>query len=179
MSNRYRAANSWNDLPPVPITAAHPGVNAPTLTTFKSDIEQFTFNATNNLIVGASEVEHTYEAGTDIEIHVHWTTNGSEGSDKYVKFQVKYSVCVVGAAAGAQQTASAEIKIPAGTADRTHFVSTLGMISGTGIALGTYIVFRFERVAAVGAAPAADPFVLAVGFHARMDGSGSLTEYVK
>lgn len=111
---------------------------------------------------------------------MHWCNNGSELVNKYVNFQLKYSILIPGQAAGAQQTISTgDLLIAAGTPSLTFFVSTIALIAGTNIVIGSYIVWRFERIAATGAAPANDPFVIAVGCHALQDSNGSIQRYVK
>jgi len=180
--SKFRSANAYDDLPPVPVVSARLGSSAPSIATFITDIEQYTFDATNDYIIGAVEVTHSYEEGTDIEAHVHWATNGSEAGDCAVQFQLKYSVLSIGAAATAQDTlVTGDLTIAGGTADRTFYVSAFtDLIDGASIGIGDYIVFRFERIAADdGAAPAADPFVIAVGFHAQHDSTGSQTRYTK
>lgn len=174
---KFRSFQSWDDLPPSPVIAARLGSSAPTIATFITDIEQYTFDATNDYIIGATEITHTFKEGTAITPHVHWATNGSEAGDTVVQFQLKWSVCIPGAAAAAQVTAvTGDLTIPAGTADRFNYISNFTTnVSGVGLTIGTYIVFRFERIAeGAGSAPAADPFVLAVGFHALQDSTGSM-----
>lgn len=176
----YRTGQCWDDLPPIPVVGARLGSTAPTLATFITDIEQYTFDATNDYIIGATEFVHSYKEGTVFEPHVHWTTNGSDINDRYVNFQIKYSILIAGSAAAAQVTiTTGDLTIPAATADRTYYVSTFGDRSGVGINIGDYLVFRFERIAAVGTAPSNDPFVIAVGFHALRDSTGSLLKYAK
>lgn len=177
---KFRSAQGWDDLPPIPIVGARLGSTAPTLATFVTDIEQYRFDATNDYIIGAVEFVHSYKDEAVFEPHVHWCTNGLEGVDKYVCFQLKYSILNQNAAAGAQVTIdTGDITITAGTADRYYRVSTFGEISGAGITFGDYIVFKFERIAAVGTAPAADPFIIAVGFHVLNDSTGSNLKYAK
>lgn len=179
---KFRASQSWDDLPPVPVVAARLGSSAPTLATFKTDIEQYTFDATNDFVIGATEVTHTFAEGVDIVPHVHWVTNGSEVGAHTVQFQLKFSVVIPNTAAAAQVTAvTGDLTIAGGTADRTCYISDFTTnVSGVGIVIGTYIVWRFERIAAgAGTPPAADPFVLAIGFHARQDSTGSMTHSAK
>lgn len=179
--SRFRSSNSYDDLPPVPVVAARLGSTAPTLATFITDIQQYTFDATNDFIIGAAELTHSYEEGTDIEAHVHWTSNGTDGTNRHVRFQLKYSVLKVGSAASAQVTINTgDLTIPAGTASLMTYVDSFtSLISGAGVSIGDYIVFRFERIAAAGTAPANDPFVIAVGFHMEQDSTGSIARYVK
>lgn len=179
--SKFRASNAYDNLPPVPVIGARLGATAPTLRTFTGDIKQYTFDATNDYIIGSVELTHTYQQGTSIEAHVHWTTNGVDVSDRYVRFQMKYSLLRVGLAATAQQTINTgDILIPAGTASLTGYVNSFTtLLPGTGVTIGAYIVFRFERIAAVGTAPSNEPFVIAVGFHVQQDSTGSLSRYVK
>jgi len=175
----------FDELPPIPIILARLGSTAPTLATFVGNVEQYTFDSTNDYIIGATEVVHWYREGTNISPHIHWATNGLEEADKYVKWQMEYtianmdSVDGVGDAFGATTPISVELKIPANTADRTHMFTDLTDIVGTAIKIGNIIVFKLNRIAAVGAAPAADPFCLSVGFHAQKDAIGSSRETTK
>jgi hypothetical protein len=161
------------------------GANAPTLTAFKNNVSQYTFDATNDEVFGASEVTHRYKEGSDIEAHIHWATNGLEGADKYVKWELEYTIANADGAApftsafGTTVVLSKETVIPANTPDRSHIITDLGNISGTGIKIGTYICWRLRRIAASSTAPAADPFGLAVGFHVQMDTVGSRQKYIK
>ncbi len=178
---RFRANNAFDDLPPVPVVAARLGATAPTLATFTGQIKQYTFDAVNDYIIGATELIHTYEQGSDVEAHVHWATNGTDINNRFVQFQMKYSLLVPGAPASAQATlVTGDLTIPGGTTTLTSYVNAFtALIPGAALVIGSYIVFRFERIAAVGAAPSNDPFVIAVGFHARMDSTGSAARYVK
>jgi hypothetical protein len=178
---RFRASNGWDDLPPVPIVAARLGATAPTLRIFTGDIEQYTFDATNDYVIGTTELIHTYEEGSDVEAHVHWTSRGTDVDARYVRFQLKYSLLIPHQVATAQTTLNTgDLLIPGGTASLTPYVNSFtALIPGLNLVIGSYIVFRFERIAAVGTAPTDDPFVIAVGFHARMDSTASAAQYVK
>lgn len=172
----------WDDLPPTPVTAAKLGSTAPTLATFKTDIQQYTFNETTQYVIGATEITHAWKEGTTIHPHVHWATNGLEGTAKGVQWQLKYSIGDATEAFGAQVTTVIDVEIPASTTDRTHFVSdTAPTISGTGYNIGAYICWRLERIATAhgNGEPVADPFGLAVGFHVEQDTTGSQGEYTK
>jgi hypothetical protein len=176
-------ATTFDDLPPVPIIAARLGATAPTLATFIGNIQQYTFDNTNDFVIGASEITHQYTEGTDLDIHVHWATNGSDGTDRTVKWQVEYSVANIDTSFtynySSSTTVSLETIIPADTTSKSSFISDLGTISGTNLKIGAYIVFRFERIASSGTEPSNDPFALAVGFHMNQNTIGSRQEYVK
>ena len=175
----------YGELPPVPVVGAKLGATAPTLATFVSDVEQYTFDNTNDYIIGATEITHKYKEGTDLSPHVHWATNGLEGVDKTVKWQLNYTISNADGTApfessfGAQVALSEETIIPDSTADRSHIITGLGTIDGTLLKIGAYIVWRFERIASSGTEPAADPFALAVGFHHVIDTVGSRGLFTK
>ncbi len=165
----------WNDLPPTPVISAKLGATAPTLATFVDDIQQFTFDNSNDFITGDTEVVHGYKEGTDILPHVHWATNGTDGTERTIKWQYKYTISNGNSSAPfdslfpSQVVLSAEIVIPASTGDRAHIISGLGVIPGAGIKIGDIIVWRFERIAASGDDPSNDPFAIQVGAHAQFD----------
>jgi len=171
---------NYDDLPPIPlINQARAVANRPTQTAFVGNAEALTF-AVNDEIHGSQELIHRYKEGTDIYPHVHWVSNGSEGSDKTVNWELEYTIANADAIAPytsafpATGTITGETTIPSGTADRSHILTPLdSTISGTGIVIGAYIVFRFRRIASSGTEPAADPFGLAIGFHVAQNTLGS------
>lgn len=175
-------ATVWNDLPPSPIVGARLGSTAPTLRTFITDIEQYTFDATNDYVIGATELTHEWKEGTVIYPHIHWATNGLEGSAKGVQWQLKYTIGDDNGAFSVQATAVIDVEIPASTADRTHFISEFApTITGTSYGIGTYICWRLARIATAhgGGEPAAEPFALAIGFHVEQDTCGSRQRLAK
>lgn len=178
-------AITYNDLPPTPITSARLGSTAPTLTTFKGNIEQYTFDATNDYVIGATEITHSYQEGSDIEAHIHWATNGTNATVRGVKWQLEYSICdgdgkaPFSHAFPTSTTVSSDVLLPIDTVDRAHIITTLGTIDGTNIKIGAYIVWRLNRIASAYTAPANDPFALAVGFHIQQDNTGSMRRYQK
>lgn len=181
------AATVYDDLPPLPVVAARLGSSAPTLATFLGNIEQYTFDATNDYVIGATEITHKYKEGTNLLPHIHWATNGSDVGDTGVKWQLEMGVANADGSApfaytftGSTVTTSIDVTIPGGTAALSHIVSDFtDAITGTSLKIGAYVVWRLNRIASATAAPAADPFALAVGFHCEMDTVGSRAMYVK
>jgi hypothetical protein len=176
----------YDDLPPSPILAARLGATAPTLATFVSGTEQYTFDATNDYVIGATEVTHGYKEGTNIVAHIHWATNGTDVADKGVQWQLEYTVsnsdesAPFASAFGATGTMAIDTVIPAATADRSHILSVFApAITGTSVKIGAYIAWKLSRIASATAAPSANPFALAVGFHVQMDTLGSRTASAK
>lgn len=172
----------WDDLAPSPIIAAKLGATAPTLATFVTDVEQYTFDATNDYVIGATEITHKWKEGTTIYPHIHWANNGTNATDRGVKWQLKYTVGDAMETFSAQTTTVVDVTIPLATADRTHMINDFATpIDGTNLKIGAYICWRLERIATAHAngAPANDPFALALGFHVEMDTIGSRTKTAK
>ena len=170
---------NWDDLPPVPVIVGRPGVgNNPSLAAFQGNIQQYTFDV-NDYIYGAQELVHSYKEGTDISIHVHWATNGTDGTDRTVKWEFEYTWQSLTSSAPfnklfpSSTTVSAEETIPASTGDRAHILTSIGTIDGSSIVIGSYILYRFRRIASSGTEPSSDPFALAVGFHVEQNTLGS------
>ena len=171
-------ATVWDDLPPSPIINARLGSTAPTLATFVTDIEQYTFDATNDYVIGATEITHEWQEGTTIYPHIHWATNGSEVGAHGVQWQLKWSIGDDTEAFSSQTTSVIDVEIPAATADRTHFISNFApTVTGTNHKIGAYICWRLARIATAngGGEPSSNPFALAIGFHAQHDTVGSRT----
>jgi hypothetical protein len=171
-NKRFEFRTDWDDLPPVPIIGAKLGATAPTLATFVSDIQQYTFDKTDDFVIGATEITHGWKEGTVIYPHIHWATNGLEGTAKGVQWQLKYTIGDSSEVFSSQVTCVIDATIPANTTDRANFAPT---INGANYHIGAYIVWRLARVATAHAngEPAADPFALAVGFHIEKDTLGS------
>ena len=170
---------NWDDLPPVPVIVGRPGIgNNPSLAAFQGNIQQYTFDV-GDYIYGAQEIIHRYKEGTDISVHVHWATNGTDVDERTVKWELEYTL--QGSTSSvpfnklfpSSTTISSETAIPASTGDRAHILTSIGTISGTGVVIGSYILYRFRRIASSGTEPSSDPFGLAVGFHVEQNTLGS------
>ena len=165
-------------------SARVPAANAPTWSNFISNLNAFTYGL-NDFQEFTSEIAHSYKEGSDIEIHVHGATNGLEGVDKTIKFEVEYELVDNNTAGdfGDAYTGTTilpgEITIPASTADKTAWAIDVG-IDSTGVLLqGATLVGRVRRIASTGTEPASDPFVVQIGVHIEQDTVGSRTELTK
>jgi hypothetical protein len=178
-------ATTYNDLPPVPLVAARVGANLPDLTVLVGNIKQYAFKVDDE-VFGAQEVLHEYKEGTNFNVHVHWATNGTDGTNRYVKWELEYALANVMESApytslfSSSTPKSVEFLIPASTGDRAHTLSVLdSAVSGSGIKIGAYFIYRFRRFAAAGTAPSASPFAIALGIHINQDTAGSRTVSAK
>jgi hypothetical protein len=167
----------WDDLPPAPFSSAKiPTSQAPTWTAFISGgtNRAYQFDIDEYLFVAPFEIIHKYKEGTDLSLHLHWATGqGTDGTDRAVKWEVTYTVANGSSAFPTETTVSQEITIPASTPANSHIISTIATISGSSLAIGAYIICTIKRITATGTAPSNDPFGLALGIHIEQDTIGS------
>lgn len=57
----------YDDLPPVPLLTARVAANAPTLAVFSGGVQQYTFDAVNDEVHGATEVVHKYSGNVSTQ----------------------------------------------------------------------------------------------------------------
>ena len=150
--------------------------NVPTWATLVENISAYRFQ-TDDYLSSSTEVLHSYKEGTDIEGHIHWASNGVDADDRAVKWEVEYSIANMGTGAFSASTVlTGQTTVPASTADRTHFYTSMSAtIAGAGRKIGDVIMCRIKRIAATGglSAPSANPFGLQLGFHYEKDTLGS------
>lgn len=172
-------ATIWDDLV-MPFTLARvPASNAPNWESFIGNLNAYTFEV-DDFLEGTTEMLHGWKEGSTISWHIHWATNGLEGTNKYVKWEIEYTYAdmsieapYAGDAFGATTVTSVEAIIPANTADLTHMYTTLAATDLSGHEIGVQLMWRIRRIASAGTAPAAHPFGLAVGIHYELDTVGS------
>lgn len=168
---------AYNDLF-FPVSGARvPAANAPTWSTFTTNTKEYTFAIDDYIDLGAGEVLHDWKEGTDLEVHLHIATNGSDTGDTAVKYNIHYTLADMGEVFAAEATISTQYTIPGGTADKTHLYIDIDTISVPTYKIGTNIKIRVERVDVTAASdPGGDPFVLMVGIHYQVDSLGSRLE---
>lgn len=125
-------------------------------------------------VCDASELPHCWAEGTSISWHIHMLTNGQEGSDKFVKWELTWAVADAGEVLAEQTTiTTSDFTIPSGTPTKTMFIVPIGSVTLTGYRIGAHIYPRLKRVTATGAAPAANPWVGMLQAHIQMNTLGS------
>jgi len=69
----------WRDLLSAVNAARVTGASEPTFTAFRGGIYQYSFSATvmNQVVMNPFHIDHDYASGTDLFIHVHWSTAGT------------------------------------------------------------------------------------------------------
>lgn len=177
----------WNDIQTGFAAARVPQANAPSWDSFVGNLNAYTFGNNDYIEFDPLELLHGYMEGSDFELHMHWVTNGLDGTDRAVRWEIEYTIANmgnptttgVGDAFPAPTVVEMEQVIPANTPDRTHMYLDLSDITAGTFEVGALITFRVRRIAAVGDDPSSNPFGLQVGVHYMTDTVGSRTEYTK
>ncbi|HEB27330.1 MAG TPA: hypothetical protein ENI05_06075 [Porticoccus sp.] len=165
-------------------SARVPAANAPTWAGFIGNLNNYTYGL-NDFQEFSTEIKHSYKEGSDIEFHLHGATNGLEGVDKTIKFEIEYelinpsTINGLGGVYTGTTIMNGEMIIPASTADKTSFVLNIGIENSGNFNQGASVVGRVRRIASTGTEPASDPFVVQVGIHVEQDTVGSRTELTK
>ncbi len=178
------AATVFEDIPISLSSAKVPASNAPTWSAFIGNLKQYTYGL-NDFQEFSTEIEHSYKEGSDIEFHIHGATNGLEGVDKTIKYEIEYelinpnTVNGLGGVYTGTTIMNGEMTIPASTTNKTSFVIDIGIDNTGNFLQGASVVGRVRRIASTGTEPASDPFVIQVGIHIEKDTVGSRTELTK
>ena len=161
-----------------------PAANAPTWSGFISNLNAYTYGL-NDFQEFSAEIKHSYLEGSDIEFHIHGATNGLEGVDKTIKFEIEYELVDNNTSGDFGDTYTGttiipgEIIILANTADKTSWVITVGVDASGNFLQGASVTGRVRRIASTGTEPASDPFVMQIGLHVEQDTVGSRTVLTK
>lgn len=181
------SATVWNDVAPTSlINARVGGGNQPTLTAIQGNIQALTF-IIGDYVYGSFELLHEYKEGTVIDVHIHWANQTLDASDRGVNWEFEYTISNLNMttpyanAFPTSTTLTKETLIPANSTAKSHIYTDIGSISGTGIKIGTYILWRLRRIASVTTptGPSASPYAFAVGAHIEQDSLGSRIEHTK
>ena len=176
------SATIWNDIYFPMSSGRIGGANQPTWAAFQGNIEEYTFGINDYIHLPSGEILHSYKEGSDIHLHCHIVTNGSDVADTQVNYEIEYTIGDIGEVMSAAAIiTSGNFTIPGGTADRTHLYVAIDDIAGATFLIQAAIKMRFRRIVRVGgtADPTLDPFVLMAGIHIEEDTVGSRTETAK
>ena len=167
------------------MTPKSTGAGHPTLATWNTDFEEWSYAVGDHANGVGGEVPHWWKEGENWSPHIHWTT----GSGNYVsgdKVQWRVFIC----AADSKETAP-YTQFPAATVLDIEHVFSETVLPFSGVRskfpdftipasltkIGGQIKVKIQRIAksAGGTNPGTDPFVLQVGAHALSDTRTSRT----
>ena len=165
----------WRDID-FPIVIRTTGPAIPTLETLQGNITAPQWQVNDVNVCEGQEFVHDWVEGTECFWHCHIITNGSEGVNKYIRFEVEYCIANPNGTLSAAQTITGSDKlIPAGTEDKTHFIYSIGSFTPSTTTITAHTYARLKRVASVGAAPSSNPWCSMLQMHIQTDGWGSTT----
>jgi hypothetical protein len=153
--------------------------NAPTWTTFVGNLSLYRFAVNDYIQIAPFELDHDWKQPSTLEFHLHWATNGTDISDRFVKWEIEYTFANSQNSGGTPTVFSTptiitvETKIPANTPDRTHIYSSIGTLLPSTSIIGCQIITRLRRIASTGTAPTSNPFAIEQGIHYEVDTIGS------
>lgn len=166
---------TWDDLP-VPFTSIKTGgVKDPGFDVILDGLRSYAFSHnTEEEVFFSTQLLHGYEAGSDLEPHVHWLpVNADTGT---VRWGLEYAWVNRGSVVPSSTTIYSEVATP-GVAFQ-HISSPFPRISGTGKTKSSMLICRFFRDAGhANDTYGSDASVLEFDFHFLKKDHGMLTLY--
>ena len=156
------------------------GAGKPTIVNFSGNINQWQMAINDISELHPVEAKHNGKEGTQIEVHVHWGTNGVDGTNRGVKWEIDFSWANISSTFAAASTISNETQIPANTPNKTHMYTSVTSFTPTGWTIGAGLLMSLKRINSVtDPAPASDPWVFMVGVHYQINTIGSRQRLIK
>lgn len=172
-------ATVFEDVNAAVAAAKTPAANFPDWATFTTNTSAYTFKLNDYADLGTIEIPHSYKEGSDLEVHLHLATNGTNNAtERKVKYIIYYTYGISDNGSNqfiTEASLTAELTIPANQLDKSTYYLSMGTIPGTGIKIGTQLKMRIKRIAGTGTEPVNNPFLGQVGVHFQKDTIGSRT----
>ena len=153
------------------------GATPPAYNTFQDSIQGVAFeNLASDIVYGSFEIPHTYNEGSDLEVHLHWSPSSTNtGRCDWV---MKYTYANMNGVFGAEETLTFQQE-GSGVVNKNQYVSANVFIDGTAKALKIGAVFLFALSRPTGDAFTGDAFLHEVGVHYQRDTLGSRQMAIK
>lgn len=166
--------DSWVDID-FPIIVRTAAVGIPALVALNGNITMPQWQVNDYVVCESQELIHGWKEGSEVSWHIHLTTNGLDAADRYVRFEVEYGYADNnGVWVFPAILTTSDLLIPGGTPSKTQMIMLLGLFTPP-VKITGHVVARLKRVAAVGAAPTADPWIPMLQLHIQVDTVGSRT----
>lgn len=163
----------WVDID-FPIIVRTVAAGLPALTTVQDNLTMPQWEVNDFNMCESQELVHGWVEGSEVYWHLHLVTSGTDGTDRYVKFEVQYAWANIGSALSSTTTlTTADLLIPANTPDKTMLIMSLGSFVPTNGRIGGHVLARLKRVAASGTAPSNDPWIPMLQLHIQVNTMGS------
>ncbi len=171
----------WDDIRVVPGAFKLGGANDPSAQNWQPGGAGTTFKVykfqENDEVFFTVQIPHSYEEGTDIEPHIHWTPadRGNEEIGTIVMWKLDYSWANQQGVFAPSATVS--MSATCSGVDSRHQYADGNMIYGAGKTISSMLVCRLWRSATgdtwAGTTSAQSPAVLEFDFHFQLDTRGS------
>lgn len=165
-------ALSWVDID-FPIIIRTTGVAIPTMTAINGNIMMPQWAVNDFNMCESQELIHGWKEGSTVYWHIHLNTNGLDGTNRYVKFELEYGyVDVNGQWVFPATITTADLLIPANTPTKTMLSLSLGSFTPP-LHIAGHVVARLKRIASLGVAPTNNPWIPMLQMHIQTDTVGS------
>jgi hypothetical protein len=167
-------ARTWQDVD-FPIIIRTTGTGQPVLTTINGNNKMPLWAVNDYNQCESQELIHGWDEGSEIFWHAHVTTNGLDGTDRYVRFSLEYGYNNGHNTAWTWPAAidSGDILIPASTPDKTMLIMSIGSFTPASAKIGGHVIAYLKRIAATGTAPSNNPWIPMLQMHIRCNSLGS------
>jgi hypothetical protein len=174
-------ATYWVDIS-FPVIIRTTGANIPTIANMTSTIAAPQWAIGDTTMTEGTELIHAWKEGSTVEWHLHMITNGTDGTNRYVKWEILWSWADKDGILASPITTAAEILIPANTPSLTHIMCDIGPYALSSAHIIAHVFPRLSRVALTTGGltgPSHNPWCWMLQMHAECDTLGSRQEHVK
>jgi hypothetical protein len=169
----YGSSKYWVDID-FPVLIRTTGVGVPALATFNGNLTMPQWEVNDFNVCESQEFIHAWDEGSRCYWHIHLTTNGTNVDNRYVRFDLEYAYTDGnGLWVFPNVVTTSDLLIPANTPSKTQLIMSITDFLPTGTKIGGHAVARLKRVASVGNAPSAEPWVPMLQLHVLCDTEGS------
>lgn len=170
----------WDDLRGI-VSLRTTGANQPSFDVFRGGLRAYAFsNVSMNEAFLSFQLPHSYQEGSDISLHVHWSHN-SAVDDGAVVWQAEWAWFNVNEACPVPTTTTASPVSVLGADQYKSLITPIVVMPGAGKKISSEVMVRlFRDPGATGDTTAsAGVFLLESDIHFIKDSRGSVSEYLK
>lgn len=169
----HGSAKYWRDID-FPIIIRTTGTGIPTLTTFNGNLTMPQWQVGDFNMCESQEFVHAWEEGSRCYWHIHLNTNGLDVDNRYVRFELEYGYTDTNSLWTFPVVVTTnDILIPANTPSKTQIIMSITDFLPTDTRIGGHAIARLKRIASIGNAPSAEPWIPMLQLHVLCDGNGS------
>ena len=162
----------WRDID-FPIVIRTTGANIPSYQTIQGNLITPRWAVNDFYQCDVQEMVHECKEGSTCYWHLHMLTNGTDATDRFVKWEVEYSYVNNNGQLSTNTIDTFEVSIPANTPSKTMIIVSISNFTPSTLLIGGHVYARLRRIASTGTAPTSDPFCGMLQLHIQCDTLGS------